>query len=143
MATYHYKVYYQPYDLPFAKSIKTLMDVDLFPTLTNVWDLVPFSFVIDWFLDIGSLFERIDTRTYASTLAVLGVLRSIKRSVSGVPGAAFPFWNRNISGLVGTWGCTSYQRASSSTLDLPHLILDTPREFHNYAELAAIIAQKL
>lgn len=142
-AAFHYKVYYRPYDHWFAKGLKALMDIDLAPTLTNTWDLVPFSFVIDWFLDIGSLFERIDTRTYASTLSVLGVLRSIKRSVGSLPGLLYPFWNSEQSQLVGQWGCTSYQRASSPTLDIPQLILDTPREFKNYAELAAIIAQKL
>lgn len=141
--TYHYKVYYKPYDHWFAKSLKSLMDVDLAPTLGNVWDLIPFSFVVDWFVDIGSLLEKIDMRTYVSTLSVLGTLSSTKRSVSGLPGHAFPFSGGDGRTLVGSWTCTSYQRTRSKTLTLPRYFLEFPQEFHNYAEATAIIAQKL
>lgn len=33
----------------------------LLPTLSSMWDLLPFSFVADWFLNIGSRLEDIDT----------------------------------------------------------------------------------
>lgn len=143
IAVYHYKVYYSPYDHWLIDSLKTLMDIDLFPTLTNAWDFVPFSFVLDWFVDIGSLFEKIDTRTYASTLWVRGTLSSIKRTVGGIPAALLPISVNSVTGLAGVWSCTSYTRTRSRTLILPRLILDQPREFSNYAELAAIIATKL
>lgn len=38
----------------------TLNQVALLPTLARVWDLVPFSFVVDWFLRMGDRFEYID-----------------------------------------------------------------------------------
>lgn len=39
-----------------------LRKIGVFPSLTNLWDLVPYSFVLDWFVDVGSVLERIDTR---------------------------------------------------------------------------------
>jgi hypothetical protein len=34
-----------------------LKAINLRPTLVNVWDMVPYSFVVDWFLKIGSILE--------------------------------------------------------------------------------------
>lgn len=38
----------------------TLNQVGLLPTLARIWDLVPFSFVLDWFTGLGDRFEYID-----------------------------------------------------------------------------------
>jgi hypothetical protein len=49
------------------KSLQTILayfllmkEVGLAPTLANLWDLVPFSFVVDWFLNLSRRFEDID-----------------------------------------------------------------------------------
>jgi hypothetical protein len=35
-------------------------DAGLLPSLANIWDLVPFSFILDWFTSLGDRFEDID-----------------------------------------------------------------------------------
>lgn len=42
-------------------AVLTLNDVGLLPTLARIWDLVPFSFVLDWFTNLGDRFEAIDS----------------------------------------------------------------------------------
>lgn len=38
----------------------TLNQLGLLPTLARIWDLVPFSFVLDWILNLGDRFDYID-----------------------------------------------------------------------------------
>jgi hypothetical protein len=45
-------------------------ELDVLPTASNIWDLVPFSFVADWFLPIGDYFAQCETRNYMATLPV-------------------------------------------------------------------------
>jgi hypothetical protein len=51
-------------------SIKKLMDWDVWPTLENTWDLIPLSFVVDWFLNISSILKNIDLMVYEQYLKV-------------------------------------------------------------------------
>jgi hypothetical protein len=39
--------------------VDRLTRVGLAPNAYNLWDLVPFSFVVDWFVDLGSLLEEL------------------------------------------------------------------------------------
>lgn len=47
-----------------------LDDVGLLPTLARIWDLVPFSFVIDWFTGLSKKFETIDLTAVRAALDV-------------------------------------------------------------------------
>ncbi|DAD50955.1 TPA_asm: maturation protein [ssRNA phage SRR6255746_1] len=138
---YNLKIYYSPIDDKFLSLIKTLMDWDILPTLQNVWDLIPYSFVVDWFTDFSRTLDRIDSHTYLNTLRVLGTIKTRKTVINSIPVGRI--------GLPGgsRWsGCLSlviYQRNLEKTLDLPHYRSGSPDEFHNIVELAAIIAQKL
>lgn len=42
--------------------VERMRKIGIFPSLTNLWDLIPYSFVLDWFVDVGAVLERIDTR---------------------------------------------------------------------------------
>jgi hypothetical protein len=42
-------------------SILPIKAFGLLPTLSNMWDLIPFSFVADWFTGIGSKLEAVDS----------------------------------------------------------------------------------
>lgn len=59
-----------------------LRSMGFFPSLTNIWDLVPYSFVLDWFVDVGSVFERIDTRHRLINLDIPYVIKSDKIEVN-------------------------------------------------------------
>lgn len=50
------------------------------PTLTNVWDMIPYSFVLDWFTDIGDIIQSIDTWLAEESYPISGVWYSISRS---------------------------------------------------------------
>lgn len=51
-------------------------ELDTLPTAANLWDLVPFSFVLDWVLPIGDRLEEIEARNYMSSLPVICVFYS-------------------------------------------------------------------
>lgn len=78
--------------------VLTLDDVGLLPTLTRIWDLVPFSFVLDWFTNLSDRFEDLDNaavreilpvayyvHTYEYTLKMAAKYYSPYRSVDGDP----------------------------------------------------------
>lgn len=45
-----------------------IFEFDLVPSMSNLWDAIPFSFVLDWIFPIGDAFERSETRQYVKTL---------------------------------------------------------------------------
>lgn len=44
-----------------SETINQLLKWDMLPTLGNVWDIIPFSFCVDWFLGVGDTLEQVDT----------------------------------------------------------------------------------
>lgn len=60
---YHVTLSWLPQDL---KVLQTPLErLGFAPTASNLWDLVPYSFVVDWFLQIGSMLEFEETRQLA------------------------------------------------------------------------------
>lgn len=50
-----------PNDAEWIDTLSTfLYSIGLYPTAVNLWDMVPFSFIVDWFLPVGSMLESID-----------------------------------------------------------------------------------
>lgn len=47
-------------DNPIASIGNALEKLGLNPSAANIWDLIPFSFVVDWFLHIGPILSRLD-----------------------------------------------------------------------------------
>lgn len=37
-----------------------LYNLGLAPTLNNIWDMIPFSFIVDWFASVGDVLETVD-----------------------------------------------------------------------------------
>jgi hypothetical protein len=48
--------------------MRKLYEVDILPTASNLWDLIPYSFVVDWFVPLGNKLEDIETGHYLETL---------------------------------------------------------------------------
>jgi len=137
---YNLKIYYSPDSDKFLSLCRVLMNWDTFPSLQNVWDLIPLSFVIDWFTDFSRTLERIDTNTYINTVDVISTIQTRKSSIQAVPveNLFFP------GGAVWS-GCLDldiYSRNLSDHLTLPLLRLGSPEKFHNIAELTSIIIQR-
>lgn len=49
-------------------AIENLMRWDAWPTLENVWDMIPLSFVVDWVLPVSDLLSQIDAAVEAPYL---------------------------------------------------------------------------
>jgi hypothetical protein len=47
-------------DNPYAAIFNALEKLGLDPSAGNIWDLIPFSFVVDWFLHVGPLLSKAD-----------------------------------------------------------------------------------
>jgi hypothetical protein len=57
-------------DPAFASVSQRLHNIGMFPSLVNLWDLVPYSFVIDWFLNVGEMLEEVDKRGRVASLDI-------------------------------------------------------------------------
>lgn len=136
---YHYKVYYDPIDTKLMSLVNQLWSVGLFPSLQNSWDLIPYSFVVDWFADVSEKLDAYDAATYWSTVRVLGALSSTKTIYEGLPASEVLPGLRDCSGIISV---SEYRRFRSDALVTPTFFSDTPREFKNYAEATALLISR-
>lgn len=81
-------------------------------TYANLWDIVPFSFVVDYFINIGKYLDRIDLQNRMATLDVVAACSTFKGSCS----VLLPYTDS--SGVTKHCSCsvTAYQRIMSDTL---------------------------
>lgn len=136
----NFKLYYNPLDNDLVDVIRTAMSWDVFPTLANVWDYIPFSFVVDWFANVQDTLERIDHNTYISTLRVLSCIQTTRMKVtipSNIVLGATP------GGMVvGDFTFIHYDRSISPTAPDPISRFDLPRSFDHWIEGAALFLQR-
>lgn len=71
-------VYYRVCEDWIRSSYAALRKWNLNPSTNLAWDLVPLSFVVDWFLPIGQALEHFDGKTYLSTLSIIESLLTEK-----------------------------------------------------------------
>lgn len=134
----HCKCVYDPAGEGMRAGLSKLYTWDTFPTLENTWDLVPFSFVLDWFLPVGDFLNQYDNNILAQTLPIVDVMTSTKYTVRIPPKVLA--WNTSAAGDIMF---TEYTRSLGSTL--PPIIpsFSGTESFHNVLEFGAIILQKL
>lgn len=72
------------------------------PDLYNIWDMVPFSFVVDWFVGIGDFAQQISDQQWAMNFDIVSCTTSWK-------------WMDNIQTTLGPVPFTHYQRFVTST----------------------------
>jgi hypothetical protein len=60
---YHCKVILDPRVGPIVTILDRLRRLDLVVSRENLWDFIPFSFVLDWFIPIGETLSHLDLRT--------------------------------------------------------------------------------
>jgi hypothetical protein len=92
---------------------RALYEADLWPTASNLWDMVPFSFVADWFGPTGEEFEYQEKVGYMRTLPILRTFCSSK--------ATFSVEFLRDSGFEGKLMYTVYQRQCTSAPPPPPL----------------------
>lgn len=132
---YNYKIFYLTHSEDWRSAVKTWFDSGLFPSLSNAWDLVPFSFVVDWFTNAGNYLDAIDANTYWSLHVVPCVVYSQKQTFRDVG----PYLFGSDRTIIGNVDAVFYDRTLATVMHEPSFFETVPREFSNYAELTALI----
>jgi hypothetical protein len=106
-------------------------------TLENVWDLIPYSFVIDWFVDIGGFLERCDARMRLMRQKVIYSTMSSKHTLTRklIPTSLYP--------ISGTVSLVRYQRWTIDHSPVPPLSPSSKITVSNHwLEAGALISQR-
>lgn len=135
----HYSIYYNPLDSRLVGIIPKLKEFHLIPDCSDLWDFIPFSFVVDWFINVGALLEKVDTINEFSKYDIQGSMFSLKVTRNITPTQlGFPGYKGNII-------LTKYDRTISSSACPPSISRDTttPPTFDHWIEGAALMIQKI
>lgn len=135
---YHVKIRYSRYDSRIMDLVVGLDNLGALPNLERSWDLIPFSFVLDWFINISGLLSRLDDFTRYQYFDIWCVTKSRKHSYPIRVGTPF--------GALSAYGVVTrsvYERIVQTSLDLPPVQIPSTPGFNNFAEAAALaIARK-
>jgi hypothetical protein len=133
----HIKLAIRSEDSVLISLIARLDTMGTLPTFENLWDLIPYSFVIDWFIDVGEYLERVDSNLRLSRFDVQYATMSRRTTISGyLPGTV----NAPVTGSVN-W--VHYHRWVSDQCPVPPLSLQTPTtDFNHWLESSALIIQR-
>lgn len=132
----HVKVAVGNEDHGLLDLVNKIDSLGFLPTMENIWDLIPYSFVVDWFLDIGGLLARIDGYVRLLRYGVKYATMSQKRTASAelVPTPDFPY-----SGKINL---VQYHRWVTDQCPEPPLSLNAPPDFDHWLESGALIIQR-
>lgn len=133
-------VYFNPFSDKLTELGGFLRAVDLDFTLENIWDLVPLSFVVDWFTGLGDLFERMDQMAQLDSFGIRLIGRSLKTAKSLV--------YQKTSGRTDWHGIVTavyYKRQYQTEPIQPSLISyrNPNQNFDHWLEGTALIVQRL
>jgi hypothetical protein len=124
----------------FRKIDRALYELDLMPSAANIWDAVPFSFVVDWFVPIGDMLERQETTSYVATLPVRKVF--LTREITWAYRDQFVL--ENGWSVAGSISKRIYHRVCSDSLPTPPLRVDSPKGLSNHwIEGAALLISNI
>lgn len=101
------KIAFSPLDNPLANWYRSMIDWGWAPTADNWWETVPFSFVVDWFTNIGDYLSHMSTKARWATYRVHSLCVSSKWE------ARIPIAGAGANGLLSD---KHYDRAVESRL---------------------------
>lgn len=137
---YNLKMYYDRRDDALSKFINEAMAWDVYPSLQNIWDYIPFSFVLDWFIGVENQLERMDHKGYIQTLRIYSTLVST-RDVFEVEA-----WTvvQQPPGVVvcGNLNIAIYSRKVWPYPPQPISRFDVPQSFNSWIEGTALFIQR-
>lgn len=114
--------------------LRKLINSGFWPTAANLWDLVPYSFVVNWLTGVQNVINAIDSNIYADTLPVKSCCFSLKSKC---------FFDGNYLGMgyYGRLCSTFYQRAVRRSIPyVPLSLADYALDKH-IVESAALVIQ--
>lgn len=137
---------YSPYPYLEGQILNDMFRWDVFPTLSNLYDWIPWSFVVDWFFPIGPALDAIDYRTYMQTLTVNYVVYGQKWEIAQIPWhdiyLYLPWWSSYFQ-PIGPISCSFYHRYYEREATPPKIESDFPTSFNHWVEGSALLIQKV
>lgn len=133
-----YKVYFSLIPSESVDIIDEAFAADIVG-LSNVWDMVPFSFVADWFINVGDFLEQLDSTVRFNTLPVDSSVKSTRRSIQLDSSTIANFFSTPGINVSGALEYVSYERIVLPELILPDIAWEAPSEFGHYLESSALI----
>jgi hypothetical protein len=135
------KVAIEDEDDEFQMLIQRLDSMGFYPTFQNVWDLIPYSFVLDWFVDVGGFLERVDTRLRIARLNIR--YATMSRKDTGMLAIAPAHSTTNPTFYTGSIQAVHYQRWVSDQCPQPPAFAQSETDpLSHWIEGAALIAQR-
>jgi hypothetical protein len=106
-------------DNALMRQIRKAYEWDYYPTLGNVWDMIPLSFVVDWFVNVSDIFESVDRMVQARYYDVASILQSVKAegACPGFPGVVLSFYDRTLSNSLNL-GVSSVKLGLPSAINI-------------------------
>lgn len=133
----HLKLAVAKEDSRFDAVISGLDNLGFLPTLQNIWDLVPYSFAIDWFVNIGDILEAVDSRQRLLRFNIRYVTMSRRESLHHD-------FNVKATGFDGRISRVHYHRWVTSQCPVPPLSLQSDlASFDHWLEAGALIVQRV
>lgn len=119
-----YHVYTKPYNVGVLEALGLNIN------LSNTWDLLPFSFVVDWFVKVGDLLARIDHDNFMSHVQILTVSVTTKctQRYSSLPN------DLGTSSLIRS----QFRRDVMTTLPIGCISLSTSNPFRHILDGSAL-----
>lgn len=135
VSTNRIKIAVNSSDPYISKAFEGMRTIGGFPSVDNLWDLVPYSFVIDWFVDIGGFLERVDTSYRTATLGIQYCTMSNTKDVS----YKLPY-SASSMGISGTISRRYYSRHVQPDVPEQPLNFEVSNELPNHwLEAGALI----
>lgn len=125
-------------DQGLQRLFQQLENIGSLPTFENVWDLIPYSFLVDWFIDVGGYLQRVDTRRRIHRLNI----RYVTMSHRDVTTQNFSELSLE-SPFTGELSLVRYRRWSDDHCPVPPVSLQIPTTpFNHWLEGTALIIQR-
>lgn len=134
IVSYHGKIFYSSED--DTSMLDELRRYGILPSIQDIWEIIPLSFAVDWFLDISSRLSVFDANQVFGRFPVDYFIFSQKMEQK-VPAK----WVSD--GWEGNLRVRSYIRTVSPDLPQPSYYNSTPTKFNNIVELGALLLQRI
>jgi hypothetical protein len=120
--------------------VRRAYEADILPTWSNIWDLVPYSFVVDWFIPVGNYLEDIESGHYMATLHPYEVFESTK--IVGTTAFDYFLGGARITGTLNT---KMYVRRCRNTFNTETPVVEDAGGFNlkHGIESSALIISRL
>lgn len=137
--SFYQKLYYsQSWNDPLLDGLQTALASSIIPSLSDVWDYLPFSFVVNWFVDINSALEAVDAKTFIATLPIEGVIET-RKDFTDLDLGLFPELLRY--GISGHATFALYRRKLCRSARLPLARFGDTNPSNHWVEGAALLMQ--